>query len=61
MKNKAAQELGKLGGDKTLHKYGREQLRNWGKLGGRPKIYSKCPKCGNRVLGETDGFCGDCI
>ena len=37
MKNPAAQELGRLGGKKTLEKYGKEQMKEWGKKGGRPK------------------------
>lgn len=30
-------EAGRRGARKTLKRYGREQLREWGKLGGRPK------------------------
>ena len=33
----AAQQLGKLGGQATLEKYGKKQLKEWGKKGGRPK------------------------
>jgi len=32
MKNQAAQELGKLGGQKTLEKYGKDQMKEWGKI-----------------------------
>ena len=42
--HEAARLLGKRGGAKTLEKYGRDQLKQWGergaefgKLGGRPK------------------------
>lgn len=24
-------------------------------------IQHYCPKCGNEVLGDTDGLCGDCV
>ena len=30
-------EFAKMGGRATLRKYGKRQLRAWGKLGGRPK------------------------
>ena len=46
--SEAAKALGKRGGDKTLEKYGREQLAKWGKLGakfgrlgGRPRKSAK--------------------
>lgn len=32
-----AKELGKLGGQATLKKYGKETMKEWGKKGGRPK------------------------
>jgi hypothetical protein len=35
LKNKAAQELGALGGRATRKKYTSEQLSAWGKQGGR--------------------------
>lgn len=35
--NKHAQALGRLGGEKTLAKHGASKLREWGKMGGRPK------------------------
>lgn len=31
----AARLLGKRGGTRTLEKYGRDQLRKWGELGGK--------------------------
>lgn len=37
MKNKAAQELGSLGGKKRAENSTLEQRRAWGKLGGRPR------------------------
>lgn len=37
IKNKAAQELGKLGGRARAKKHTREEMSKWGKLGGRPK------------------------
>jgi hypothetical protein len=37
MKNKAAQELGSLGGKKRAENSTLEQRREWGKKGGRPK------------------------
>jgi hypothetical protein len=50
---KAARLLGKRGGTATLKKYGPEQLREWGKLGGeygkrggRPRRSSKKSKRG---------------
>ena len=50
--NKSAQKLGKLGGQATLKKHGKEQMKEWGKLGGRPKKVEeepldKCPECGH--------------
>lgn len=33
----AARELGRKGGNKTLKKYGKRQMKEWGKKGGRPK------------------------
>ena len=30
-------EVARMGGKATLRKYGKRQLRTWGKLGGRPK------------------------
>ncbi len=30
-------EVARMGGRATLKKYGRKQLRAWGKLGGRPR------------------------
>jgi hypothetical protein len=30
-------EFARMGGRATLRKYGKRQLRAWGKLGGRPK------------------------
>ena len=32
----AAKTLGKKGGQKTLKKYGKEEMTEWGKKGGRP-------------------------
>ena len=37
MTNKHAQELGKLGGQATLRKYGKKIMTEWGKKGGRPR------------------------
>jgi hypothetical protein len=34
---RARREVGRLGGLVTLERYGRDQLRTWGKLGGRPR------------------------
>jgi hypothetical protein len=36
-KNPRKVEAGRKGGNVTLQKHGREQLRDWGKLGGRPR------------------------
>ncbi len=33
----AVRELGRKGGKTTSRKYGTEQMRKWGKLGGRPR------------------------
>ena len=30
-------DSGRIGGLATLKRYGKDQLRNWGKLGGRPR------------------------
>ena len=60
--HKGAQLLGKRGGMTTLKKYGREKLRQWGKLGaefgkkgGRPpksekatKVQARQPKAGGK-------------
>lgn len=35
--NKHAQILGRRGGKATLAKYGADKLKEWGRLGGRPK------------------------
>lgn len=35
--NKAAQQLGSLGGKARANKTTKEQRQAWGKLGGRPK------------------------
>lgn len=32
------QAAGRLGGIQTASRYGKEQRREWGKLGGRPKL-----------------------
>ena len=37
-------EAGRLGGQAVVKKYGRKQLRAWGKLGGRPPKRRKKPK-----------------
>ena len=37
MTNQHAKVLGKLGGQATLKKYGKKQLKEWGKRGGRPR------------------------
>lgn len=37
-------EVARMGGRATLKKYGRKQLREWGKLGGRPRKKDKKPK-----------------
>jgi hypothetical protein len=34
-------EVAKMGGQAVLKKYGKRRLRQWGKLGGRPKKNSK--------------------
>ena len=34
-------EVARMGGRATLKKYGRKQLREWGKLGGRPRKQGK--------------------
>ena len=34
-------EAGRRGGQAVLKKYGRKQLREWGKLGGRPRKQGK--------------------
>ena len=36
-KSMSVAEAGRRGGRTTLKRYGRKQLRAWGKLGGRPK------------------------
>lgn len=36
-KDKAAVSLGRRGGLATLKKHGKKQLKEWGKLGGKPK------------------------
>lgn len=33
--------MGRKGGKTTLAKYGKRQLKEWGKLGGRPKKENK--------------------
>lgn len=33
-------DIGTKGGNTTLKKYGKRQMKKWGKLGGRPKILS---------------------
>jgi len=44
----AARLLGKRGGTKTLEKYGRDQLKKWGKLGAEfGKLGGRPPKKGN--------------
>ncbi len=37
-------EAGRRGGQAVLKKYGKKQLREWGKLGGRPRKKDKKPK-----------------
>ncbi len=37
-------EVARMGGRATLKKYGRKQLREWGKLGGRPRKKKLKPK-----------------
>ncbi len=44
MKNKAAQELGKLGGQARAKKYNKEELSKMGKKGGWPKGRPRKPK-----------------
>ena len=34
-------EVARMGGRATVKKYGRKQLREWGKLGGRPRKKGK--------------------
>ncbi len=34
-------EVARMGGRATLKKYGRKQLREWGRLGGRPRKKGK--------------------
>ena len=34
-------EVARMGGRATVKKYGRKQLREWGKLGGRPRKKNK--------------------
>jgi len=46
--HEAARLLGKRGGTKTLEKYGRDQLKKWGKLGAEfGKLGGRPPKKGN--------------
>ncbi len=49
MKNKAAQQLGKLGGIARASKYSKEQLSKWAKMGGRPKKNDYIP-----IFGKDD-------
>ncbi len=37
-------EVARMGARATLKKYGRKQLREWGKLGGRPRKQGKKAK-----------------
>ena len=37
-------EAGRRGARATLRRHGREKLRQWGKLGGRPRMKDKKPK-----------------
>jgi hypothetical protein len=37
-------EVARMGGRATVKKYSRKQLREWGKLGGRPPKQGKKPK-----------------
>lgn len=37
-------EFHRMGARALLKKYGRKQLRAWGKLGGRPRKYPVCPR-----------------
>ena len=37
-------EVARMGARATLKKYGRKQLREWGKLGGRPRKKKLKPK-----------------
>lgn len=39
--NLTASEMGRLGARAQLRKYGHKQLREWGKLGGRPRKKAK--------------------
>jgi hypothetical protein len=34
-------EVARMGGQALLRKYGKRQLRKWGKLGGRPRTIKK--------------------
>lgn len=46
--HEAARLLGKRGGAKTLEKYGRDQMKQWGKLGAEfGKLGGRPPKKGN--------------
>jgi hypothetical protein len=47
---KAARLLGGKGGKATLTKYGADQLREWGKTGGRPrKSWDELSESGRRA------------
>ena len=39
-------EFAEMGGQAVLKKYGKKQLRAWGKLGGRPRKQAKKQKKG---------------
>lgn len=46
----AARLLGKRGGTRTLEKFGRDQLKKWGKLGGEfGKLGGRPPKPWNQL------------
>jgi len=54
---KAAAELGKIGGDKTLRKYGTSYFKRIGKMGGRPRKkfpIDKSKRIVNNVVNEPE-------
>lgn len=70
MKNKAAQELGKLGGRANADKQGKKGMAAIGKLGGlkgkgvkKPRLAKKvCWYCQEKPVGKVgDLFCSKCV
>lgn len=60
MKNKHAQALGRIGGKKTLDKYGVDHFKRISQMGVR-KRQGRCTKCGEPIRSDEDSLCGNCI